>query len=136
VPDRTKRKLLRVQIYHRVREPVRTYYRKYFDDKLFGLPFVVYFIEAETTWADMYRHAMRGIERYLRCNASSSSSSDDDDDDDDGGGDVEVDDGHDDDDDGDTATHANDTPHEECMLILSVFFFFVNPFLKQNNCFS
>ena len=90
--------LILKKVYHRVKTPVRTYYRKYIEDRLFGMPFVLYFVESKTTWRDLYDKSMIAIDRYLKANASSSSSSEE----------EEEEEDDDDDDDDDEVTSAND----------------------------
>jgi ubiquitin C-terminal hydrolase len=78
VPNRTVSPLLRVQFYHRVRELVNGYSRKYVDDRMFGLPFVVYFPRDGTTAYRLYELALEHCARYLRVNTDSSSDEEDD----------------------------------------------------------
>ncbi len=86
-PDRHAQQLLRVQVYHRTRETLRGYVRDYKDDKVFGVPFVLYFPKVGTTALELYELALKHCERYLRVNTESDDSSDEssapDDDDDD-----------------------------------------------------
>jgi ubiquitin C-terminal hydrolase len=88
-PDRRAQNLLRVQVYHRARETLRGYVRDYKDDKVFGVPFVLYFPKEGTTALELYELALKHCERYLRVNTESDDSDessappDDDDQDDD-----------------------------------------------------
>jgi ubiquitin C-terminal hydrolase len=78
VPDRSVAPLLRVQFYHRVRELVNGYSRQYVDNRMIGLPFVVYFPRDGTTALRLYELALEHCERYLRVNTDTSSDEDDD----------------------------------------------------------